>query len=399
MNATFQFDSPADALAALLGQVSPVGIEVVPWSDSIGRVLAEPLIADRDSPPCDVSSMDGYAVRLNDLALASLPVAGEIAIGTPPTDLPEASAMRVVTGAAVPRGAEAIIAREDVQETPGRILLRPTQTAPGKYIRRRGENLLTGQPALHRGSVIHAPAVAAMASFGAARVSVHRKVRVGVIVTGDELLPIETTPQAWQIRDANGPALHTLLVACPCVAIQERTHVPDIADRLQAELARILNDCDLVLLTGGVSMGDRDYVPWAVQAAGAHIVFHKLPIRPGKPVLGALGTRGQVILGLPGNPVSILTTACRLAGPVVRCLSGAKRGTDHRAVVTLQNPDGRDLPLWWWRLVRLTDTGTAELLGNRGSGDIVAAACSDGFVEIPPGQSSAGPWPFYRWEI
>ncbi|MGA2498331.1 MAG: molybdopterin molybdotransferase MoeA [Tepidisphaeraceae bacterium] len=399
MTGRYQFESPADALAALLGQVQPVGIEVLAWSDAVGRVLAEPLIADRDSPPCDVSAMDGYAVRLNDLAAASLRVAGAVAIGSPPPDLPAARALRIVTGAAVPRGADAVVPREDVREMPDQIVVRWQGVLPGQHIRRRGENLPAGQPALCKGSVIHAPAAAAMASFGASRVSVHRKVRAGVLVTGDELLPIEATPQPWQIRDANGPALHALLAACPRVAIENRAHVPDNAARLQAQLARVLDDCDLVLLTGGVSMGNRDYVPWAVQDAGARIVFHKLPIRPGKPVLGAIGARGQVILGLPGNPVSVLTAACRFAGPVVQCLSGADRNADARAVVTLQNPDGKEISMWWSRLVRLAGTGTAELLTNCGSGDMVAAARSDGFVEVPPGQSGAGPWPFFRWEI
>ena len=399
MSSQFQFDSPADALAALLEQVRPVGVEAVAWPDSIGRVLAEPLIADRDSPPCDVSAMDGYAVRQSDLAAGSLPVAGEVAIGTPPPELPEAQALRIVTGAAVPRGAEAIIPREDVREMPDHIVLGAKEVSPGQHIRRRGENLPAGQAVLPKGAVVHAPAVAAMASFGAARVSVHRQVRVGVIVTGDELLPIEASPQPWQIRDSNGPALHALLAACPRVVIQQRTHVPDIADRLKEQLARVLDNCDLVLLTGGVSMGNRDYVPWAVQSVGARIVFHKLPIRPGKPVLAATGSAGQVILGLPGNPVSVMAAACRLAGPVVRRLSGMDCHPDGRAVATLENPDGNAISLWWSRLVRLTGTGIAQLLPNCGSGDLVAAARSDGFVEIPPGQSGAGPWPFYRWEI
>lgn len=400
MSGKFQFDSPEGALVALLEQIQPVGTERVTWSDAVGRVLAEPLLSDRDNPPCDVSAMDGYAVRLRDLNAGPLSIAGDVPIGSAPPELPAGMVLRMVTGAAVPPGAEAVIPREDVQEMPDCITLRNPQVPSGQHIRRRGENLPAGQVAVPAGSLLHAPLLAAVASFGAAQLCVHRKVRVGVLVTGDELLPIDSAPQPWQIRDSNGPTLLALLAGCPRVAIQTQTHAPDVEDCLKERLGRILDQCDLVLLTGGVSMGNRDHVPAAVQALGSRIIFHKLPVRPGKPVLGAIGPTGQVILGLPGNPVSVMTTACRIAGPALRHLSGVDRtraeGCGSLAIV---NPDALAISMWWSRLVQTTGPGTGQLLPNRGSGDIVAAARSDGFVEIPPGQSGAGPWPFYRWEL
>jgi len=153
-----------------------------------------------------------------------------------------------------------------------------------------------------------------------------------------------------------------------------------------------------VLLTGGVSAGQYDFVPGVVAALGAKTVFHRLPLRPGGPILGAVGPDGQAILGLPGNPVSVLVTARRLARTVLRHLAGFACASCPVPVVRVTNDDGRTLNLWWYRLVRLTGPGVAELVPAQGSGDVVALARSDGFVEIPPNASGAGPWPYYGWE-
>jgi molybdopterin molybdotransferase len=436
----FRFTSPGEALDALLSKLGPVGTESVAWDKACGRVLAQPLVADRPSPPCDVSAMDGYAVRLADLACGRIDVAGDVLVGQPALPLPEGKALRIVTGAPIPTGAEAVIRREDVGEHGDHITVGPevAPTQPGQYVRHAGENARAGEEIVPPGTVILPPVMAAMATFGAACVSVYRKVRVGVLVTGDELLPPEARPEPWQLRDANGPALRAMIASCPWCVLHDCRHVADDPEPMSAGLRELLRDCDAVFITGGVSMGGRDYVPSVVRAAGAEVVFHKLPQRPGKPILAAVGEAGQAIVGLPGNPVSVVVTARRFGAPalarragLVPPPGGGRRAVDvnggrasrppgggHDArpqkdaasspkmtaagpasvpTVTLLNDDGERLSLWWYRPVRLTTPGEAALLDIRSSGDVAAAARSDGFIELPPGEGGPGPWPFYAW--
>jgi molybdenum cofactor synthesis domain-containing protein len=240
--------------------------------------------------------------------------------------------------------------------------------------------------------------MAAMATFGAARVSVYRRVRVGVLVTGDELLPPEARPQPWQLRDANGPALTATIAGRPWCELRDCRHVADEPEPMSAALHELLRDCDAVFVTGGVSMGGRDHVPAVVRAAGAEVIFHKLPQRPGKPILAAVGAAGQAILGLPGNPVSVMATARRFGTPALAKRAGLADPAPAPPAVALTHDDGQRLNLWWYRPVRLTAAGLGELLDIRSSGDVAATARSDGFIELPPGDGGPGPWPFYVWQ-
>jgi len=398
----FAFASPDDAVAAVIGRLAAVGNEVVPLTAAAGRVLAEAVRADRDSPACDVSSMDGYAVRVAELAMGSLPVRGDARIGQVPPALPPAAVVKIVTGAPLPDGADAVVRREDVDESdPAVMTLRiaPDAVRHGQSIRRRGENLRWGGNVIAAGARVAPPVVAALATFGGASVRVHRRVRVAVLTTGDELLPVDAAPSAWQVRDANGPALRAVLSAAAWADVAPPRHVPDDPDALRRHLADSLATGDAVVLTGGVSMGDYDYVPRVATELGARVVFHKLPVRPGKPILAAVGPSGQLIVGLPGNPVSALAGMCRMVGPMLRHLAGFARPVDAPPTVTLDNADAAAIGLWWWRLVRTEAAGRAALVETRGSGDAASAARSDGFVELPPGAHGTGPWPIHRWEV
>ncbi len=391
---------PAEALRLLAEHLASVADEPVDLHHAVGRVLAQPVDADRDSPAHDVSAMDGYAVRLAELA-DDMPVAGEVTTGSGPPAMPDGAAMAIFTGGCVPTGADAVIRREDVVESPGRIRLAIARDAiePGANIRRQGENLAAGARVVDAGALIDAPVMAALASFGASRPRVYRRVRVGVIVTGDELRHVHDAPAPWQVRDSNGPALAAMFAALPWVDLQGIRHVPDTLDDLIAAAAGQLPGCDALLLTGGVSMGDHDHVPEALEAAGARQLFHRLPIRPGKPLLAAVGPQGQAILGLPGNPVSVMVTARRFALAALRRRAGLVGGDDAPAAARLTNPDDKALKLWWHRPVRFVEPGVAELVPGKGSGDVAAAAGSDGFVEIPPGACGAGPWPCWPWSV
>lgn len=391
--------APAQALDALLARLEPVGTEVVGWRDAAGRVLAEPVQADRDSPAHTVSAMDGYAVRLSDLSPEPLPVAGEVTTGAEPPALPEGAALRIFTGGGVPRGAEAVVRREDVDETSARIQLRiPAEAITrGQNIRQQGENLSAGETVTRGGAVVQPAVMSALASFGHVRVRVHQRVRVGVLVTGDELLPPQSQPRPWQVRDSNGPALEAMFADLPWLHWQSVVHAPDRLEVLVEALAEQLARCEVVLLSGGVSMGDHDHVPAALQAVGGEVAFHRLPIRPGKPLFAAVGPAGQAVVGLPGNPVSVMVTARRFACAVMRRRGGFAQPLPVPMCVRLAQADGKTLPLWWYRPVRLVEPGVAVLVAGQGSGDVVSAARSDGFVEVPKGASGEGPWAYWSW--
>lgn len=389
------------AIDELADQLRTVTSIRLPLSDARGRVLSSQLTADRDSPAADVSAMDGYALRSADLAAGGeFSVVGESIPGTPPPTAPPAgSAIRIFTGAVVPPDCDSVVRREDVLESTDRIEIicdgdhRPS----GNHIRYRGENATAGSIILRGGSIVHAGHVAAAANFGAATVEVARSIRVQPIVTGDELLGVEQAVEPWQLRDSNGPTLAALLGTHRWIDVPPTQHVIDDLDALTEQIGSALKGADAILLTGGVSMGDYDFVPAAAQAAGCRQIFHKLPVRPGKPIFGAVGPEGQLVIGLPGNPVSAAVGTVRFALPLLRRMARCAPSMPLRPTVKLENAGPKSLPLHWFRLVRLTGAGSAEVVTSRGSGDLVSLATSSGFVEQPPGATGPGPWPYWSW--
>jgi molybdopterin molybdotransferase len=277
----------------------------------------------------------------------------------------------------------------------------------GANIRRRGENAKCGDEIARAGVVIGASTIGAMASFGVAQVVVRKRVRVALVTTGDELVGAQDQPQPWQVRDSNGPVLESLLGAHAWIEIVSRTHARDHADSLADTLTRAMDIADAVILTGGVSMGHKDFVPQVAARLGARTIFHKLPQRPGRPMFAAVrpavgAIAPRLILGLPGNPVSVMVTARRLGLEMLGALAGIS--TAHFAAHTrgVANADNAMLPMWWYRLVgeSVNANGVNELhlLSGKGSGDIAAAASSVGFVEIAPGQHTVGAHNFYAWK-
>lgn len=397
----FAFDSPDAAIEALLGRIGPVPTETVGLDSSIGRVLAERIETDRPSPSVDLSAMDGYAVRLAGLKPGKIAVGGDVMIGRKPPPMPDDAALRIVTGAPVPAGADAVIKREDLEELGDSIELDAQtlgQVQEGQNIRRRAENAEQGHTVLEPGELITPAAAAALGFFGKTQPLVYRRVRIGIVTTGDEVLLVSQEPSEWEIRDSNGTALRAMFSTAPWAEVVKSEHAIDDRDEIQRTVEDVLDSCDALVMTGGVSMGDRDFVPGVLRDVGAEVVFHKLPQRPGKPILGAVGPRGQAILALPGNPVSVLVTARRIAADVLAHQAGLKQ-VKNLAAVSLTNADDKKLNMWWHRAVRLVEPGQAELLAGRGSGDLVHVATSDGFVEIPPHSTGPGPWPFYPWSL
>ncbi|HEX7874767.1 MAG TPA: gephyrin-like molybdotransferase Glp [Sphingobium sp.] len=311
-----------EAQARLLTRAAPLPIEAVSLLAARGRYLAEPVVALRDQPWADLSAMDGYAIRHADLPGPWRLVGESRAGGTPPTEVLEpGTTLRIFTGAPLPPGADAVLVQEEAGADGECITL--TGDGPGhvgRNVRPRGSDFATGASLLEDGIRIGASQIALAAMAGHATLPVRRAPRVAILSTGDELVPVGAPLRPGQIPASNDIMLAAMLAA-------EGAEVIDIGlvpDRLEAVTAafRAGAEADIIVSTGGASVGDHDLVAPGIQAAGGSLDFWKIALRPGKPLMaGQLGD--AIVLGLPGNPVSAFVTATLFLLPLVRQLSGA----------------------------------------------------------------------------
>jgi molybdopterin molybdotransferase len=395
-SATQPVTHPVDsALSKVMDRLPLVGSEQLPVADTIGRVLSEDVLADRDSPAINVSAMDGYAVRLSDLGGGTLEVSSVAKAGYPLESLQPGKAVQIFTGAPVPAGADCVIRREDTRESPGQVELRvPSESIrPRQNIRYQGENATVGQRILGSGKLMTTATIGCLATFGPPTVAVRRRLSISLLASGDELVAPGGPAQPWQIRDSNGPTLRAWLAGLTWAEVVGQSRVRDSLMDTQNALAAACSKSDVVIFTGGVSAGDTDYLPQGIVDNGGEILFHRLPIRPGKPVLAGL-LNGKLIIGLPGNPVSTAVTARVIAQPLLEHLVGLE--SRPLIYLPLNQPDDKTLNLVWYRLIQLNGD-SAALVDTRGSGDLVSLARSDGFLEIPAGQSGPGPWRAWFW--
>ncbi len=400
MMQSFNYADPDSAIEALAQRLSVV--TDTESTSPIGRILAQSIAADRDSPAADVSAMDGYAIRLSDLSTDSLvPISGESKAGSPPPSMVAGQVVRIFTGAIVPAQCEAVVKREDTDETGAAIRFHSAAvktTVSGSHIRRAGENAPAGSAVLDRGLKVTPAVVAALANFGFVHPLVYRQVKVAILTTGNEVVdPATEQLKPWQLRNSNQSATHAMLVQNPFIDVNRVEHVSDDRDALTRSLNQAIACADAVVLTGGVSKGDYDYVPETISLSGGEIVFHGLPIRPGKPILGAATNDGKLILGLPGNPVSATINCHRFLLPLLRRIAAQVNWSDKPPMVTLDEPPRSSIPLHAMLLARRIDRGMAHLVAAKGSGDLVALAQSDGYVCLPPNTSTTGPWPMFEW--
>ncbi len=362
----------------------------------LGRVLAEPLVMDRPSPALDVSAMDGFAVRSSEILAGPVKLQSECRIGEAPIRLEEGTAARIYTGSPLPEGADTVLRLEYANHREGVLSLADNQNLKmGADIRRQGENAQAGDEILPSGVQLTAAAISAAASVGS--IALRKPIKVTILNTGNEVLPstAEAIPD-WCLRDSNGPALESILLANRWIGKVNRICVEDELKALTDQLADSLNEADAVVLTGGVSKGAHDYVADAIQAVGGEILFHGLMARPGRPTLGAI-KEGKPILGLPGNPLAVLTTGHRIVLPILRKLAGFANPRIQTQLVELDQPAKKTIDFCWWRPVRLLPEGKASIVKLLGSGDVCGPAGSDGFIEVPPNRTDVGPYHFYPW--
>ncbi len=381
-----------EALDRLLAAAMPTGRqERVALHAADGRVLARDIVSALQVPPLDNSAMDGYAVRAAEAAAgALLPVSQRIPAGQVGAPLAAGTAARIFTGAPVPEGADAVVMQEDTEAVPDgpvRVLKAP---APGQAIRRSGEDISRGSVVLPAGLRLSPAALGLAASVGEAFLPVAARPRVALLSTGDELvMPGEVAPQdlpPGAIYNSNRFFLRRLLERLGC-EVTDLGAVPDRLDATVQALREAAASHDLILTSGGVSVGEEDHVKPAVGQLG-HLDLWQVAIKPGKPF--AFGRAGAAhFIGLPGNPVSSFVTFLVLVRPFLLRLQGATALAAPHVVL----PAGFDWPRpdrrrEFLRVRRQAD-GTLGLFPNQGSGVLTSLAWGDGLVDNPPGQAIA----------
>lgn len=386
-----------EALGRVLTAVPVLGCEVIGLPSALGRVLAEPVVAGRDLPPWPNSSMDGYAVRAADTAHATavrparLVLLGAIAAGTvAERPVGPGEAYRILTGAPLPAGADAVIPQEEVGHEPGTLLV-PRPVRCGEYVRPRGEDIRVGEVVLEAGAVLDPAALGVLAALGRWLVHVYQRPRVAILATGDELVDLGEPPGPGQIPNSNtytlaGQVLEAGGVPVPLGIARDTREA--LAERIRWGLG-----ADVVVSSAGVSVGDRDLVREVLDKLGAELEFWQVNLRPGKPLtFGRLG--GRPFFGLPGNPVSAMVTFELFVRPALRRMGGYGRvlrpRIRARAAAPIHNPGAR----WGYLRVRLAvEHGevTATPTGDQGSGILRSMLLADGLAVVPPdGRLAAG---------
>ncbi|MDQ5944799.1 MAG: molybdopterin molybdotransferase, partial [Pseudomonadota bacterium] len=381
-----------EALQKLLSGCQPVTeTKAMPTIAAAGRVLAEAQYSTLSVPPLDNSAMDGYAVRAVDVTAVgtTLPVSQRIPAGTVGAHLQPGTAARIFTGAPVPAGADAVIMQERCEHAADGVTINHVPKA-GEHIRRAGEDVAPGAQILAAGARLRPQDTAFAASVGLATLPVLRRVRVAVFFTGDELrMPGEPLPPG-AIYNSNRFALVALLENLGC-EVRDLGLVPDNLDATRAALRAAAADNDLIITSGGVSVGEEDHIKPAVEAEG-RLDMWKIGIKPGKPLaFGAVRVEGReaAFIGLPGNPVSAFVTFLTLVRPFVLRLSGVDKVLPKsyllRADYDWTRPDARREFL----RALTNDAGGVELFPSQGSGVLSSCVQADGLVDNPPGQAVA----------
>lgn len=384
------------ALDHLLSHAQPVAeIERVPMQATLGRVLAENVNSLVDVPPLDNTSMDGYAVRTADTQNPGsvLKIAQRIPAGSVGTELQAGTAARIFTGAPVPLGADAVVMQEDCATPEGSADQVQVNVAPsfGQWIRRRGEDLTAGKTALTEGTFLRPQELGVAASAGLTHLNVKRRVKVAAFFTGDELsLPGEPLKPGG-IYNSNRDTLLACIKALGCDAT-DLGIVPDRLDATRAALRQASQDHDLIITSGGVSVGEEDHIKPAVTAEG-RLDLWQIAIKPGKPLaFGAVRKSEQAndgeawFIGLPGNPVSSFVTFLLFVRPFILKLQGreTKQSQSYlmRADFDWLKADRRNEFL----RVKLNNHGGLDLFPNQSSGVLTSASWGDGLVDCPPNQ-------------
>jgi len=397
--------TPRLAEEAINSRLTCLPIESLPLTQCVGGTLRENVYAERDAPPFDRVTMDGVAVDSERLRSGSrrFHIQATQPAGSPPLKLaPGENAIEVMTGAMLPHAADCVIPVEQYDVFDGFIALKESITAtPYHNVHRRGTDSRQGMLLLETGTLLRAPEIAVAASAGMARVRVSSQPAIMVVSTGDELIEPGEPIADFQVRRSNSYAVAATLRRRGLGRVGD-DHVRDDEDMLRDRLKLHLTTHEVIILSGGVSMGRFDLVPKVLLQLGVQEVFHNIAQRPGKPMWFGIGPQGQSVFGLPGNPVSTLVCLIRYVVPAIAEAMGTRRAPPERLAlaspVTFQPSLTYFLPIE----IKHDDWGRswAEPRPPNGSGDFLSLAGTHGFVELPPGPNTY-PRGFvasvYRW--
>lgn len=386
--------SVESALEVILKEIKPLGLESVDITSALGRVIGEDIAARGANPPWDNSAMDGYALRAADAKGASSekPVKLSVLYDLPAGSVPEGpvgpgQAVRIMTGAPVPQGADAVVMVEKTESGDGFVLVK-AEPRGGENIRKAGEDFKAGDIVIRRGSLIRPAEVSMLATVGVPFVMVHKRPRVAIISTGDELCDIIEAPGLGKISNSNGYALAALVAASGAVPMQLGI-ARDTKESLRQKLTAALS-ADCIISSGGVSVGDYDFVKDVLKDMGSSMIFWKVAMKPGKPLaFGVIG--GKPAFGLPGNPISSMVAFEQFVRPTLLKMAGktALYRQTFKAALT------KDIKIKPGRMnfiraeLKATENGfTVTPLDGQGSGMILTMVRANSFVIVP--QDSTG---------
>jgi molybdopterin molybdotransferase len=376
------------ALKQLLDGAIPVSqTETVDLQNALSRVLAAPVLSSINVPPASNSAMDGYAVRSTDTGVNNeMPVSQRIPAGTTGTVLQPGTAARIFTGAPIPEGADAVVMQEHVETFDGGIRFSGPVEA-GTNVRAAGEDIQAGVTILEKGKRLRAQELGLAASIGGGHLTVYRKLKVAIFVTGDELVSPGQALEPGQIYDANRYTLQGLLQQMGCEVVSLPVVKDDLEETREA-LAKAAAEADLIISSGGVSVGEEDYVRMALEELGK-LEMWRIAIKPGKPL--AYGHVGQVpFIGLPGNPVSVFVTFCWMVAPFIKLMQG-QGYTPPVPILARANFEwskaGTRREYVRARMDLKDDQPVVTIYPNQGSGVLSSACWANGLAEIPEHQT------------
>ena len=384
--------TPLEAQRLIGQRLSCLPIESLPVGYSAGAILRENIYAERDQPPFDRVSMDGIALSAQAArnGRRSFRIQGMQAAGDPPLSLESAEfCIEAMTGAVLPAGCDAVVPVERIRIEYGHAILEDGLVVDAwQCVHRRGSDQRQGALLLKSGMRLESPDIAVAAGAGMARLRVSQQPAIMVVSTGNELIEPGDPIEAWQLRRSNAYGLVAALRRRGFQRVAD-DHLPDDAAVLRDRLKQHLDSYEVLILSGGVSMGKLDLVPAALAACGVQQVFHKIAQRPGKPMWFGIAANGSAVFALPGNPVSTLVCLARYVVPALAAAMGASEPGDNQDKIALAAPVTFNVALAGFVPVRVeTDEWGrpwAVASPHNGSGDFAALAGTDGFVELPPG--------------
>lgn len=396
--------SVSEAEKAILTAMLPFGSVAVPVENSSGKVLNQVVCADRPLPPFDRSMMDGIALAAASGSCGQLPIVGTLLAGDPASSpIAPMQCVRIMTGAMLPQGCDSVVPIEEVRiDGDTAILEAAEQIVPGRFVHPCGSDCVAGQTLLSPGIRLGSPHVAVLAGVGLAEVAVTLLPRVTVVSTGNELVPPGEPILVQEIRPSSSYALQATLLQMGFSDVG-RVHLPDDPLAMETALAEVLATSAVVILSGGVSKGTHDFVPAVLEQLGVAPVFHRLALKPGKPMWFGMGNGQQAVFALPGNPVSTLTCFRRFVVPALERAMGLEPCPIAHAVleddIEFSAPLARMIPV----RIREGTNGLryARPLPGNTSGDFASLARSDGFVEMEAAASvvhSGSALPYYPWK-